>query len=329
MTWNTLKIDWLDFLSRKRKLQKAVSVRTIDALKITLDNGGYVTGGFARSFAYALLNEDYNVIKPSIEPGDKVHEAKADGDAYLQLHKYLGSGSEVDPSPARWPDPKFLESRLWKRGVGDIDVFFNTRQGADAAVGSLKSSSALTWIGPTIAGYGQEYVIDKRNVLQIITKVTGHQQDVLDSFDLANAAVYFDSDGLHYTDSWVALESNNQLGIERCDKPNLLWRVHKWKKRHSYSKLRPGDEEKYVDALFVAYDKAKTTDWKMWNNSVTPSAVSRLGWQFSNWLPPSELLRASLIFDGYHQLYTLQSVAKKLGGVVSSMPFGPVGPRGA
>jgi hypothetical protein len=326
-TWHTKKINWLEILANKRVLRPCLSPNAVLILKDAVTSGGYVAGGFARIFAYALLTEELGVIDPQPLHQDVVHVNKSNRDAWQDIKKYLGDGYEVDPTQKRWVG-SVEKMRLWKAGVGDIDVFFLDSSAASKSIDML-ASRKLTWSGHTIAGYGFECVVDKRNILQFITKVTGSPEAVLSTFDITNAMVYLDADGLHYTDEWLELETHNQLGINKSDRPNLLWRINKWANKHSYSKLRPGDEDKYVDALLSAYQKAKSAgiEWKMWDRKVTSQAVANMGWKFKDWLPPAELLKASLLFDSYRQIDALRVVSKKLGGVdVKSCQLGPSGP---
>lgn len=311
MTWNLQKIDWLDVLAKKRLMRSVVADDTVAALRSAIDKGGFVTGGFARSYAYALLAEEAGVVHPPPSSA----RGRSDVDGWLALARYLGEGIDVNPTSRRWSqDANTRHMRLWKTNVGDIDVFFTDSQSAGSVIDDLNVRD-YTWSSTTAAGFGQEYVFGRRNVLQIITKFTGRPLDVLDSFDISNAQVYFDRDGLHYTDEWVEMETNSQLGINRSDKPNLLWRAHKWVSRHGYNRLRPGDEEKYVDALFNAFERAKSDEWKIWDRKVTTQTISHMGWRFKDWLPPAELLRASLLFDGYRQMHSLQIVAKKMSEI--------------
>ena len=199
----TYQFPWLNDLI----IERTLSLSCTDAIMKSLSVGGYLTGGFARRLAVALLAKN-GIIR--LDDGSLKWRN-------LRHSVFLGQGRSVDFGRNKW----------WKSEVDDIDMFFPTEEIALSVVSQVRSELPVLWDSPTPAGYGHEFVLGD-NILQVITKVTGTPEEVTDGFDLANAKVWLDSSGIHVPDGWIEMEERRLLGIDRSDKLNLLWRVYKW-----------------------------------------------------------------------------------------------------
>lgn len=276
MKFRTVSVDWLLALVDNGCISKAVA----SAMRSSLAAGGYVSGSFARTVAYAYF----------FPLNGKQFEGREDlfGRYRLQYRHY---GRSIKPE----------ESRLWKAGTGDIDFFFPDQKSGCDAVSIVRSTCDAAYSAPTMGGYGHEFVLGD-NILQLITRVTGAPEDVIESFDIFNAKVYLDSSSIHYPEGWVAAEKARTLGIDRTDRPNFLWRVTKWFHSHRYEKFRPGDETKYVDGVFAAAALVKSGGWRRWGRDVKMYEVLSKGKYFVSKLPPDQLLKMSMLYDSYDQM---------------------------
>lgn len=283
MKWNTEPADWLHMLGRNDVLTKPA----LDFLHNSIEGGGFVAGGFARSLAAVVLSERGGLLDRAAKNRRRLASSYYQ-DTWDSLSAYCDVG-KLHPPPG-------VDDRTWKAGVGDVDVFFRSQ---DLATAAVQRGAALKprWSSPTLAGFGHEYLVGNA-VFQHIVRIVGTPEEVLSTFDIANARVYADSAGIHYTDSWRDMEDGCLLGIDNFTKPNLLWRVAKWFKKHHYVDFRPGDHSKFVDALWASAERSHG-GWKMWGKAVSLKSVQRLGRIFLDLLPPADLLRASVVFDEY------------------------------
>ena len=292
--WNVERVDWLDEISSR----KIIGETTRKILREAMDCGGYVTGGFARNLARCILF-DRNLLPPP--PAMKFGE---------KSWKWLERYCKVKLFPV-YNDSRGIHDRTWKSGVGDIDVFFHTETDSMRTCSYVNSTPDLCeWSAPTLAGYGMEYVTGG-NILQILTKFHGDPLHVLDSFDLANSKVYLDRDGLHWSDEWCELEESKLLGIDRWDKPNLLWRVNKWFSRNDYVDFRKGDHERFVDSILNTISLAIAGELKRFGKVVDPSGIRGYAKKYWRILPASELLKISLGYDTYDQLHAIKELSHR------------------
>lgn len=302
MNWRTERIDWLGLLDHNKIMDRTARA----FLRSSVAGGGYVSGGFARSLISVCLTERGKLPgRSSAAASRRKVKFTYDSDSWDSLANYCNVSGLT-------PETKGgggKSGRFWKAGVGDIDIFFTDRHAADHAVKrGLKSEPH--WHSPTLAGFGHEYLVGNA-VFQHITKITGTPEEVLTTFDIANARVYADADGIHYTSEWHELENQCLLGIDNFSKPNLLWRVTKWFRKHRYLDFRLGDHAKLVDSLWSAVERTKDGSWKMWGETVQLDSVRRLARRFSDLLPPEDLLRASLLFDSYDQSSMFKRLLKQ------------------
>lgn len=278
MTYNCESIDWISFLNDKKVCNK-------DAIKffeLVISRKGYVSGGFARVLANQLLHKNKSDIF-SIEG---------------TLKKYITPRSNVD-----FNNPLFR-----KGGAGDVDIFFKNKEHAMITKDSVISELNPQYCRNTIAYFGYD-IYYGNTCFQLITKINGTPEDVLNTFDISNAKVYLDEQGIHYSDEWKDLEEKRLLGIDISNKPNILWRVRKWLSKHNYVDLRPGDHEKIVDALYDAADKINDKSLIRYNKPVTTTELRSIIKKFIYISPPSQIIKASLLLDSYSQMTALNSLS--------------------
>ena len=307
MSWHLEPIDWIDRLRHKKIIDRTGR----DALCCAMNMGGFVTGGSARALAAAFLGPQYKGIlkNPS---GYSVRRGADHLECFgstITLTRHPKSPFTSVPGAKK---PNFdANDRTWKSSVSDVDVFFREKKSALECIANLNAQGEAAWSSPSLARYGEEYVFG-RNLFQFITHFSGQPEDVLSSFDLANAKVYFDAKGLHWSDEWARLEDDRVLGVDVWNKQNLLWRIAKWMNRHGYENLRGGDHDKYLDAVFKAIDETREGKLIRWGEKVNIRTIRSHTKRMVYGMPPAEALKASIIFDSYDQLNIIRDVANKV-----------------
>lgn len=291
----TFEFSWIDLLNKERILYPEAR----NAIDICISLGGYLTGGFARKFAYAYLKSIGEVID------SPRRSAKHCGDLDVWFQLSSDAMLRYDPNEHK----RRGGTRFWKSFVDDVDIFFPSEDLSRGASSEIESNISFKWSSSTPAGYGHEFVLGD-NLIQLITKVSGTPEDVTGGFDIANAKVWFDRHGLHVPEDWLEMERAGHLGIDRCDKTNFLWRVSKWYNKHEYSDFRSGDHAKYVDALLNAAKMTNDPAWLMWGKNVTLSQIQKKGKYFLDILAPSDLLKVSFIYDDYDKIGITHRIIK-------------------
>lgn len=286
--WNVERVDWLNEITTRR----VVGETTRKILRECIDCGGYIAGGFARNLARCIMF-DRNLLPPPCE----------------SPWKWLEEYCRVRRLPFEYSTN--IHDRNWKMRVGDIDIFLPAESIAEGICGRLVESRELyQWSSRTLAGYGMEYITGG-NLVQILTKFHGDPLHVIDSFDLANAKVYLDRDGLHWSDEWCDLEDRKLLGIDKGDKPNLLWRVNKWFDRNKYVDFRGGDHEKFVDSILSIISLSANGELKRFDQNVEPWGIRGYAKKYWRLLPASELLKISMGYDTYDQLNVIKELSHR------------------
>lgn len=238
-------------------------------------NNGYIAGGFARKIASTILFDKFS-------KEDKYN-----------IYFYL------------------------KSMTGDIDVFFKTKEDALKVQPSITENQICPFYRDytnTKAHFGYQFRTQNNEMFQTIVKVHGNPEQVVSTFDIANAKIFIDSNGIHYTDEWLELENNKTIGIDLWDKSNLLWRVHKWFVKHDYKSLRENDVEKYVDCLYSITEKVKNKGLVRWDRPVTNLEIQKFVKKFCNFndVSMNDVLKASLLLDSYSQMNILNSMSTKI-----------------
>lgn len=248
-----------------------------------LNAGGYIAGGCARVVGIAILRQQH----------------------VSSIDRYVG-------------DRQALRSYLLG-GItnGDVDVFF--RSEADVLSSTeigYQHSKYLRVSRNTQAGWGVEHISKFSNIVfQFITKIWSEPREMVNNFDLANAKVYLDSNGVHWTDEWLELELSRTLAIDDFTRQNLLWRVNKWLTKHRYLRIRQDDEEKLFEHSLRMLDRMKNNEFVRFDKKVHPDAGLAKIWQVVrsvNMLPES-MISFAILFDSYRNLTLLKDAAKELG----------------
>lgn len=304
MSWHLEPIDWVDRLRHK----KIIDQTGRDALCSAMNLNGYVTGGAARALAVVFLGPQYKgIIRNPAGYGDDCEDQMTRFGWNVTIARHPNS---LFSSVSGMKQDFDSKNRKWKSNISDVDVFFRDAASARSCISRLNSQGEALWSAPSLAHYGVEYVFG-RNLFQFITHFSGSPEEILGSFDLANAKVYFDAAGLHWSDEWAELEEKRVLGVDNWGKQNLLWRVAKWMGRHGYDDLREGDHDKYLDAVFKAIDETKEGKLIRWGEPVRVDTIRLAAKKLVYRMPPREALKASIIFDSYDQINILRDVANK------------------
>lgn len=263
---------------------KSFRSNSLSFLNEVLEAGGYVSGGFARTIGNLILL------------GSKENPAR--------VKNYLGCDVGGD-GPL---NPGTRNSRMWKRDNGDIDVFFHNEVDVQAAIDKISTSGTWTWNADTIGGYGREFLAGGI-VFQLIHGIHGSPRDVLETFDIENAKVYFNERGLYLSNDWLELERKKQLGICRADKLNLLWRVRKWFRKHGYTSLRDGDSHKLFSAIERLLSESGSERLFRWNSRVPQKRVQGIARNAIDFLSSADdLLRLSMYLDDYGQMEVIKAL---------------------
>lgn len=299
MIWRVEKFDWITATSVAMN-----STALKDCAEICLDAGGFLTGSFGRAVAICALQD-------------------------------TGKLSFIDEPPVTWKNlgasyvgnhPAYT-SKL----AGDIDFFFPTEEIGDAAVQALSlggekhrlsdAENMHEWFRKSSAGFATEFFLRDGLMFQLITKNVGTPREVTDSFDISNAKVYLTRGEIHYTDEWLKLEQDRELGIHRVDKPNLVWRGYKWFNRGAYNGFSEGSDSKYVDAVMLEAKRlheaqAARNDQKVSTNVIRIDAKATWPtWELiqnRKITLPKTLLKASYLFDGYKNLEIIRRVREEI-----------------
>ena len=276
------KVDWIAELYNKKFLSKDA----IDSFELIFLNKGYISGGGAK-----VLSNYFLGISSSDE----------------SINSYFGN-----KITSNYLNANFNSQNYWKSYKGDIDVFFNDRNDAYNAKYKVLSSLTPRIFQTTKGGFGYEF-LHGDVIFQLITKINGSPKEITDSFDIANAKVYLDDKGIYYTNNWKDLESKRLLGIDLYNKPNLLWRVQKWFKKHNYVNLRDNDHEKYVDILYEAAEKVKDQSLIRFEKPVSEHQIQKFvkSFIYNTGTPANEILKASLLLNSYSQMYVLKDLSQR------------------
>lgn len=289
-------INLLQYPQNNRNI--AIHPIAINFLQKALSCDGYVSGGFATLLARHVIG---------LGPCRNVsilYDNNSSNNYYLfqYLRSYLMSG--IDDSHA-------IKNGKLDRTIrgGDIDIFFPTDKLHFIEQLHDYIKNEAQYVGETPAGFGNEYRIKGTNI-QCISKINGDPHEVLSTFDIKNAQVYFDKSGIYVTKEWLDLEDTRTLAINRFDRPNIVWRVHKWKKRHEYKDIRNEDQDKYLESIYSLADRIitkndKTIDIEKLKRIIKQSFISLQD------VDSSLLLKASLLLDSYDQISIMKDYLKK------------------
>jgi hypothetical protein len=287
--WGFKRIDWVGEMHSRGLLDGEGAWALSNAFR----GGAYVAGGFARALAHGVLCGGNNK------------------DAWNRIDWYSQIPAYAKKYGAPWNSQEGQgDAVYWKANAGDIDLFFRDPQGVAAMISALECRPGIYGMGSSRAGYAMDYRAGSR-ALQIITKVHGDPEDVIGTFDIANAKVVLDGEGIHYTMGWLQLEEKKQLGIDNWNKPNLLWRVRKWVKKHYYDDLRPGDHAPYVEAVFSAMEAVNAGTLVRWGEAVKKHNIHSFAKMFVRTSPPAEVLKISMLLDSYDQMNVLRELTRK------------------
>lgn len=278
-----------------------ITSRQVEVFNAAWDADGYIAGGFGRMVG-VLDARSRNELT--------LYPTWRDREGWRNLALYTEMMMEP-PRPPWGEGGKSSSHWKWRGSVGDVDLFFPNEASAWTALDRVKSLfGGGVYHTPTAAGYAQEVVHDRCRY-QFITKVNGAPEEILSSFDLTNSKVALTPDSILTAPEWRELEEKRTLGIDLWNKPNLLWRVWKWAKKHSYLKLRSSDEDRFVNTVFDALAATKDGSLKRWDRPVTKYEIQRFAKMFIHSFEPSSALKAAMILDDYDKMNVVRDVMSK------------------
>jgi hypothetical protein len=133
---------------------------------------------------------------------------------------------------------------FWKKNMGDIDVWFRNRYCLETFLFEVKQSPQ--YLEParivnniTPAGFGEEFICFAQGgldgqLVQTITKFLGSPEEIVDGFDIYNAACYIVNDQLFIPEGWEWLFQNKMIHIHTWKQNYMMSRLAKWVKKHGY-----------------------------------------------------------------------------------------------
>lgn len=265
------------------------------------DHGGYIAGGFGRMVG---------VLDACSHSELQLYPKWRDREGWRNLAQY--TEMMMDPPRPPWDEgSKSSPHWKWRGSVGDVDLFFPNEASARTAIDRVKSLFGdRAHYCVSRAGYAEEITYNRCRY-QFITKVNGTPGEVLASFDLTNAKVALLPDSILTHPEWKGLEEQRAIGIDVWNKPSLLWRVLKWARKHSYTKLRSSDQDRFVNVVFDALEATKDGSLKRWDRPVTKHEIQRFAKMFIHTFEPSSALKASIILDDYDRMNVVKDVMNK------------------
>lgn len=206
----------------------AVDADTMKLLQFALDNGAYIAGGFARQ---TLVNLQY-VEKSLVLPYDRKNHVRK------MTRRYLGT----DQKPPETVTP-------WAMGnKGDIDLFFERqadmerfREGLfkQRRVRALSATPEPIIIVTSMPDIFTELSVNRNARVQWVEKWIGPIAEILNGFDIFNAAVAFNGEHFIYPEGWEQLEELKMLHVFNWTSTSIVNRITKWFWKHHFSKLSP------------------------------------------------------------------------------------------
>jgi hypothetical protein len=175
------------------------------AVRICIEEGGFVAGGAARALFLRNNMQDYFQIG---DHGPKMTETDWGGGFKIKF-------------PAR------------VKPAGDIDVFFPDEGKYKAALQRIKlaeyessysSNMSSTFHVPMMTSQGLRETV----ALQLIHCVFGSPVDMISNFDLVNCSVAITEKGFVYDSLVPSLESRHVLKLRRSDSTTLIKRISKY-----------------------------------------------------------------------------------------------------
>lgn len=169
-----------------------------------------------------------------------------------------------------------LKEYLFQRG-GDMDFFFPDKERYEAALALTQVKLAYIsenrkikdagYIGPFVYQFKDSMCNNATNLkfgylhsgnpvkVQFIKCRFGDVIDTLEDFDLVNSRVAVVGDDLVMDSSWLDLEKEQTLMLDRVNSPFCVGRIKKYVKRHGYTRLTPESRKIMIDRVLETYEE--------------------------------------------------------------------------
>lgn len=143
---------------------------------------------------------------------------------------------------ARWALTSSMTAKerfSYVRNGGDIDLFFNTKQGWIDFLDELCNTEFIKYanLSPgklAVDLKSGDINLSKMPTIQAIGCVFGTPQQVLSSFDFVNCMAAFDDKNLYYASNLLQLEKDKILGIVSWQSHSTLSRIKKYVRKYGY-----------------------------------------------------------------------------------------------
>jgi len=180
--------------------------------------GAYIAGGFAREMYRFFI-------------------AARDGES---------KSSKISDAAKSWIENELLlQNANFSYATGDIDIFCKTTQDVHELNAQLRQHTVDS--KPFVTANATSYVLDGVKI-QVIHKLIGTPEDVIGSFDIANAMVAIEQDGtLTTTNEFHTAENEMAIHVVNwVDPPVTFSRVVKWMWHHRYNAMSPETAHMFV-----------------------------------------------------------------------------------
>lgn len=221
LTNNSRSIPPGDFI-RWFEMNGFLTNATWNLLDMAFKHGAYIAGGFANKVATVLNCGKYR--------GD------FDEDTMRELVLYTNYDLK--------------HPYAYKVRSGDIDVWFRTKEGLDAFLLELNGNfeNPMKDRTPMTSGFGIEVKCWKHpdpapeprknfhgQVVQIMTAVWGEPEEIMEKFDIYNAAVCITKDcQVLVPEGWEDLNTKGILHLQHFNEKYTFQRITKWAQKHGY-----------------------------------------------------------------------------------------------
>lgn len=210
-----MKVDVYNFdtLTLIDRLQPIIGRKSHLFVHDLLNRGGYIAGGFARILMHSIGAKLTN--NGLIEETQKLNSGLIEG--------YLGCCYRTQKIP------------VYKN---DIDVFFESQDDLDKTI--LVNPWHDFQHSTSLCDNAINVYIDDRTLFQIVTRFVAPVDEMLETFDIANACIAFSKDKIHINREWFYLENQRMLKVNKWTHTYTANRLYSWKNRHEYLTIDVG-----------------------------------------------------------------------------------------
>jgi hypothetical protein len=180
-------------------------------------------------------------------------------------------------------------------------------------------------VKPTPAGFGVEYACFKGEnygqLVQMITRYTGSPEQVVNTFDIYNAACIIQGNKLMIPESWEWLLKEKMIHIHTWRSDFALNRISKWMNKHGYiNGLTPGSLELLNEHIEELLEMAEQGKFNAFGKVVTPEKVINKLHPFIKNFTPENLMRVSIYTPPNAYNYAMKELYKRSEATLQKPP---------